>query len=102
TVLFHELGHWSGHRTRLDRRGVVECFDRDSPEYAFEELVAELTTCFLLAYLEIPDRYGVCQHAGYIQGYIQLLENDRKALYRAAGFASRATRYLLGLFEGKK
>ena len=74
----------------------------DSPEYAFEELVAELTACFLLAYLGIPDRYGVNQHAGYIHGYIRLMENDRKALYRAAGQASRATRYLLRLFEGKR
>ena len=68
---------------------------------AFEELVAELTACFLLAHLEIPDRYEVCQHAGYIQGYIGLLENDRKALRRAAGQASKAAMYLLGLFKRK-
>jgi antirestriction protein ArdC len=102
TVLFHELGHWTGKKDRLNRTGVVRSWDMDSPEYAFEELVAELTTCFLLAYLGIPDRYGVGQHAGYIQGYIRLLENDRKALYRAAGQASRAAHYLLRLFEGKR
>jgi antirestriction protein ArdC len=101
TVLFHELGHWSGHGVRLSRRGVVEGFAEQSPEYAFEELVAELTACFLLAYLEIPDRYEVSEHAGYIEGYITLLENDRKALKRAAGQASKATRYLLDLFEAK-
>jgi antirestriction protein ArdC len=102
TVLFHELGHWTGKKDRLNRAGVVRSWDMDSPEYAFEELVAELTTCFLLAYLGIPDRYGVGQHAGYIQDYIRLLENDRKALYRAAGQASRAALYLLRLFEGKR
>jgi antirestriction protein ArdC len=74
TVLFHELGHWTGHQGRLNRIGV-KAWPRESPEYAFEELVAELTTCFVLAYLGIPDRYGVGQHAGYIQGYIRLLEN---------------------------
>jgi len=99
TVLFHELGHWTGHRVRLNRPGAVRAWDMDSPEYAFEELVAELTACFLLAYLDIPDRYAVCQHAGYIQGYIKLLENDRKALRRAAGLASTATHYLLNVFE---
>jgi antirestriction protein ArdC len=102
TVLFHEMGHWTGHGARLNRPGAVKPFGKNSPEYAFEELVAELTTCFLLAYLGIPDRYGVGQHAGYIQGYIRLLENDRKVLYRAAGQASRAALYLLRLFEGKK
>ncbi len=101
TVLFHELGHWTGHKNRLKRTGVVRSWDKDSPEYAFEELVAELTTCFLLAYLEIPDRYEVGPHAGYIQHYIRLLESDRKALYRAAGHASKAALYLLRLFEGK-
>jgi antirestriction protein ArdC len=53
-------------------------------------------------YLGIPDRYGVGQHAGYIQHYIKLLESDRKALHRAAGQASRAARSLVDLFEGKR
>lgn len=99
TVLFHELAHWTGHKDRLNRLLSV---DRESSEYAFEELVAELTVCFLLAYSEIPDRYEVCQHAGYIKGYISLLENDRKALQRAAGQASKATHYLLKLIESER
>jgi len=101
TVLFHELGHWTRHPRRLNRpRNPTS--GPDSLDYAFEELVAELTACFLLAMLDIPDRYEVCQHAAYIRGYIKLLESDRKALYRAAGLAGKATRYLLGLFQGKK
>jgi antirestriction protein ArdC len=99
TVLFHELGHWTRHTERLNRHGVVNSWKKDSPEYAFEELVGELTACFLLAYLDIPDRYEMCQHAGYIEGYIFLLENDRKALQRAAGLASKAVHFLLRLFE---
>lgn len=102
TTLFHELGHWTGHEDRLDRYGATQTWDRDSPEYAFEELVAELTACFLLAYLGVPDRYEVSQHAGYIKAYILLLENDRKALQRAAGLAGKATRYLVALFEGDR
>jgi antirestriction protein ArdC len=102
TILFHELGHWSGHKDRLNRRGVTECKGKGSSEYAFEELVAELTACFLLAYLDIPDRYEVSQHAGYIKGYISLLENDGKALRQAAGQAGNAARYLMELFgKGK-
>ena len=63
---------------------------------------AVLITCFLLAALGIPDRYEVSQHADYIEGYISLLVNDRKALKSAAGQASKATRYLLDLFEKGK
>jgi antirestriction protein ArdC len=97
TILFHEMGHWTGHKTRLKRHGIG--VERDSPAYAFEELVAELTACFLLAYLDIPDRYEVNQHAGYIKGYIALLDAEQKALQRAAGQASKAVHYLLKLFE---
>ena len=100
SVLFHELGHWTRHPRRLNRLRDKAC-TKDSPEYAFEELVAELTACFLLAFLEIPDRYEV-QHAGYIESYIKLLEYDSNALQRAAGLASKATRYLLKLFKGRK
>jgi antirestriction protein ArdC len=102
TTLFHELAHWTGHKARLHRRGVGQNCDRDSREYAFEELVAELTACFLLAALEIPDRYEVSQHAGYIKGYISLLENDRKALWQAAGQAGNAARYLMKMFDQGK
>src|SRR5207249_2520280 len=45
TVLFHELGHWTSHPNRLNRPGFKP-WDKESPEYAFEELVAELTACF--------------------------------------------------------
>jgi antirestriction protein ArdC len=102
TTLFHELGHWTGHKGRLNRRGIVQSWVMKSPEYAFEELVAELTSCFLLAYLDIPDRYELRHHAGYIKSYITLLENDRKALKQAAGQAGSAARYLLNLFEKGK
>lgn len=100
TILFHELGHWTGHKDRLKRHGIGA--EKDSPEYAVEELVAELTACFLLAYLDIPDRYEANVHAGYIEGYIALLETKEKALQRAAGQASKAVRYLLSLFEANQ
>ena len=52
-MLMHELGHWTGHPERLDRdmSGVD-----GTPEYWFEELVAELSVCFVLAALALPDR----------------------------------------------
>ena len=54
TILFHELGHWTGHKDRLNRSGVVQSWEFGSPEYAFEELVAELTACFLLSISIFP------------------------------------------------
>lgn len=49
----HELGHWTGHSSRLDRdqKGAF-----GSPAYANEELVAELTAAFTCASLHIHPR----------------------------------------------
>ena len=45
-VAFHELSHWSGHKSRLDRDLRGRFGERD---YAAEELVAELCAAFLCA-----------------------------------------------------
>lgn len=85
----HELGHWSGHPSRLDRdqRGASR-----SPEYAREELVAEMASAFTCASLSIQP---TVRHADYIGGWLSLLRDDEKAIFRAASAASKAADYLL-------
>ncbi|MEE4377679.1 MAG: zincin-like metallopeptidase domain-containing protein [Candidatus Competibacteraceae bacterium] len=78
-VAFHELGHWTGHESRLNR-GVA--LIRDSSAYAREELRAELTSAFLGAEL------GIChdldEHAAYLSMYLNVLRQDNKEIFRAA------------------
>lgn len=57
TTALHELGHWSGHKPRLDR-DLSGRFDTRA--YAAEELVGELTAAFLCAHLGIT---GELRHA---------------------------------------
>jgi antirestriction protein ArdC len=86
-VALHELAHASGHPRRLDRpKGA-----KGSPEYATEELVAELTAAFVCAELGIP---AAPHHTGYIGTWVELLENDPKAIFSASREASRAARFL--------
>ncbi len=64
--------------------------------YAVNELIAELTAAFLCAELEVacvprPD------HAQYIAGWLTALKNDSKAIFTAAGAASRTVDYLMAL-----
>ena len=92
TVL-HELGHWSGHESRL-ARDLAHRFG--SRAYAAEELVAELTAAFLCAELGIEGRL---RHAGYIQSWLELLEHDHRAIFSAASKASRAAAYLRSFSE---
>jgi antirestriction protein ArdC len=90
-VAFHELGHWTGHRSRLDRdlRGRF-----GEKAYAAEELVAELCAAFLCAEFSID---GDLRHAGYIQSWIRLLKGDSRAFFTAASKAQAAADYLRGL-----
>lgn len=92
-VALHELAHWTGHKSRLDRPiGGV----KGSPEYAREELVAEMAATFLTAETGVPQSpEHFEQHAGYISLWIELLKNDNNALFRAASEASKAANYLL-------
>lgn len=86
-VALHELAHATAHPTRLDRTTGP----RGSRAYAFEELVAELAAAFVCAELGVGP---APHHAGYLQFYVQLLEDDPKAIFRAAREAGRAADFM--------
>lgn len=87
---FHELGHWTGHRSRLGRDQGTGF---GSPAYAREELVAEMASAFVCAALSIRP---TVRHADYIAGWLRLLREDDRAIFRAASQASKAANFLLG------
>lgn len=86
-VALHELAHATAHPTRLGR----PTGPRGSRAYAFEELVAELAAAFVCAELGVGP---TPHHAGYLQFYVQLLEDDPKAIFRAAREAGRAADFM--------
>lgn len=85
----HELGHWTGHPSRLDRdqKGAPR-----SASYAREELVAEMCSAFTCAELGIVP---TVRHADYIGAWLDVLREDSRAIFRAASLASKAADYLL-------
>lgn len=85
----HELGHWTGHSSRL-ARDQSHAFG--SAGYAREELVAELASAFLCAALGIQPSV---RHADYLAGWLDVLRADSRAIFRAASLASKAADYLL-------
>jgi antirestriction protein ArdC len=92
-TLVHELTHWSGAESRLNRdmRGRFK-----TAAYAAEELIAELGAAFLCADLGItPDIRE--DHAAYLQSWLTVLKDDKKAIFTAAAHAQRAADYLHGL-----
>jgi len=95
-VLFHELGHSTGHHSRLDREGITACAAFGSPVYSREELVAELTAANLSAHAGIDSPSLGENQAAYIAGWISRLKEDSKAVIWAAGKAARAADFILG------
>jgi antirestriction protein ArdC len=91
----HELAHWSGHPTRLARATLNEPYRFGDPNYAKEELRAELASVFLAAERGIP--HDPAQHAAYVGSWVKALREDKNEIFRAAHDASAATDYLLSL-----
>ena len=92
TVL-HEGSHWTGPEKRLNRQFGKRFGDK---AYAFEELIAEQGSAFLCCDLGITDG-PKDNHAAYIQNWIQILKEDKRAIFTAASEASKACDFLHAL-----
>jgi antirestriction protein ArdC len=92
-TVFHELSHWSGADSRL-ARNFSKRFA--STAYAREELVAEMGSAFVCAALSITP---TVRHADYLGSWLEVLREDNRAIFRAAGQASKAADFLLAFRE---
>ena len=91
----HELAHWTGHASRLNRPTLNESYRFGDLNYAKEELRAELASVFIAAEVGIP--HDPANHAAYVGSWIKALKEDKNEIFRAAHDASAATDFVLGL-----
>ena len=90
----HETVHWTRHPSRLDRDFGRKKWGDEG--YAMEELVAEIGSCFLSADLDLtPDVRE--DHVAYIEGWLKVLKEDKRAIFSAAAHAQRAADFMHGL-----
>ncbi|WP_442755898.1 ArdC family protein [Methylocystis sp. JAN1] len=92
-TLFHELTHWTGHKSRCDRE-LGKRFGRAA--YAMEELIAELGSAFICAEIGITGEPRA-DHAAYLADWLDILREDKKAVFAAASHASRAAAFLVAM-----
>ena len=92
SALFHELGHSTGHPSRLNRE-IKNNFGDE--KYSLEELVAEFTSAFLCAESGIDNT--VKNSTAYIQHWLKVLKNDRQMILTASSLAQKASDYILGI-----
>ena len=88
-VAFHELGHWTGHKSRLNRDMSGKF---GSKEYAFEELIAELNTAYINAFLGYDST--ITNNVAYIDSWLSIMKNDTKFIVSAASQAQKASDYI--------
>jgi antirestriction protein ArdC len=91
----HELAHFSGAENRLNRETLNESYSFGDPNYAKEELRAELASIFLMAERGIP--HNPDSHAAYLSLWGKALHDDKHEIFRAARNVHRAADLLLTL-----
>lgn len=102
STLLHEAAHATGHESRLNRN-FGNSFG--SPEYAKEELRAEIAAAFTAQSLGIDSenqsQEHIENHKAYIQSWIEVLEKNPEELFLAIKEAEKISDYLIekGEFE---
>ena len=96
STFWHEAGHASGHRKRLNRDSITETAPFGSATYSVEEIVAEMTAAYLCGITGIENR-TIDNSAAYVAGWLRQLRDQRKLIIHAAAQAQRACDYILNL-----
>ena len=92
STALHELSHATGAEHRLNRKQGGEF---GTEPYAYEELVAEISSCFLSSELPMGQTEEHLQnHKAYVQSWIQGIKEQPDALFRAVKDAEQAAVYL--------
>jgi len=95
-VMFHEMGHSTGHPKRLNRfEGMTSRFK--SIAYSKEELVAELCSSYLAGIANLDDE--IRNSAAYIRGWSDRLRDNQDWISWAASRAEKAANHILGINE---
>jgi antirestriction protein ArdC len=94
-TLAHELVHWTGHSSRLDRKNMNQF---GSPDYAREELVAEFGSAFLLAMFDLSAEPRE-DHAHYLASWLKVLREEPNALQEASIKAQAASNMLIAQMQ---
>ncbi|MCV3371732.1 zincin-like metallopeptidase domain-containing protein [Campylobacter lari] len=93
----HELGHWSGHESRLNR-DLNHPFG--SKEYAKEELRAEIASFLFNGKIGLD--YDPGQHLSYIDSWVKILEDKPHEIFKATSDATKIVDFIENLSLEKK
>ena len=96
-TLLHEIGHSTGHSSRLNRPSLTKHDEFGGPVYSQEELVAEMCAAFVgMEAGIVKDAHE--QSAAYLGSWLSVLKSKdhRRWIVQAASQASHAADFILG------
>jgi len=96
STALHELGHWTGHESRLNR-DMEGSFGTAS--YAKEELRAEIASFMMCSKLGLD--FDPEQHYAYIGSWVKILKEEPKEILKASRDAAKITNYIIDLQKEK-
>ncbi len=88
-TILHELSHWAEHPSRLGHDAT------DGDKYAFGELVAEISGCYLTSEMGLPVRENMGNHLAYLDNWLKAMENDSRFIFQASSRATKIADYIL-------
>lgn len=91
STALHELSHWTGHSSRLNRDFSK---DKNTQKYAREELRAEIGSAMICMMLGINPKISENNKA-YIKSWISHLKEEPKEILRACGDAEKISDYIM-------
>lgn len=101
STLFHEMGHSTGHASRLNREGVTDPIQFGSHKYAAEELVAEMTAAMLMGVIGMEES-TIENSAAYLAHWREVIANDNRLIVKAAAQAQKAADLIRGVTFDKE
>ena len=100
STLLHELVHWTGHSSRLER---FFSWTTSREDYARKELVAEIASLMLTveAGISLTEKHFE-SHSAYVKSWISLLKSDHDAIFKAEKDAKKAVNFILSFLDDKQ
>ena len=92
STALHELGHWTGHESRLNR-DLKHPFGSDG--YAKEELVAEISSMMLAK--EYGIKHNPDNHAAYLKSWVKAVEADPNIIFKSITAADKVVKHIHNL-----
>ena len=99
STAFHEASHSTLKKGRCNREAENMGAHFGNDKYSKEELVAEISSAFILHTLGIETAETFSNSTAYIQNWLQVLKNDKKFIVSASIRAEKSAKYIMNLSE---